>query len=76
VHTDDRIAKVSVVGIGMRGHAGVASKMFEALAQKKINIELISTSEIKVAVVIAEKHLESALNALHSTFGLAQPVQT
>ena len=74
VRTDDRIAKVSVVGMGMRGHAGVASKMFDALAKQKINIELISTSEIKVAVVIAKKHLKMALNTLHNTFGLGQAV--
>lgn len=72
VHTDNRIAKVSLVGIGMRGHAGVASKMFATLAKHKINIELISTSEIKVAVVIAEKHLKLALNTLHQIFCLEQ----
>ena len=66
----DNIAKVSVVGVGMRSHAGVASKMFEALAHEGINIEMISTSEIKVSVVIAEKYLELAVRALHSAFEL------
>ncbi|MBA3979606.1 MAG: aspartate kinase [Alcanivorax sp.] len=67
---DDKIAKVSLVGVGMRSHAGVASKMFEALAHEGINIEMISTSEIKVSVVIAEKYLELAVRALHSAFEL------
>lgn len=71
---DDKIAKVSLVGVGMRSHAGVASKMFQALADEGINIEMISTSEIKVSVVIAEKYLELAVRALHSAFELDQPV--
>ena len=71
---DDKIAKVSLVGVGMRSHAGVASKMFEALAGEGINIEMISTSEIKVSVVIAEKYLELAVRALHTAFELDQPV--
>ena len=71
---DDKIAKVSLVGVGMRSHAGVASKMFEALAKEGVNIEMISTSEIKVSVVIAEKYLELAVRALHSAFELDQPV--
>ena len=58
----------------MRSHAGVASKMFEALAGEGINIEMISTSEIKVSVVIAEKYLELAVRALHTAFELDQPV--
>jgi aspartate kinase len=70
---DDKIAKVSLVGVGMRSHAGVASKMFEALANEGVNIEMISTSEIKVSVVIAEKYLELAVRALHSAFELDQP---
>jgi aspartate kinase len=70
---DDKIAKVSLVGVGMRSHAGVASKMFEALANEGVNIEMISTSEIKVSVVIAEKYLELAVRALHSEFELDQP---
>ncbi len=65
-----RIAKVSIVGVGMRSHAGVASKMFDAMAAENINIQMISTSEIKVSVVIAEKYLELAVRALHSAFDL------
>ena len=67
---DDKIAKVSLVGVGMRSHAGVASKMFEVLANEGINIQMISTSEIKISVVIHEKCLELAVRALHSAFGL------
>jgi len=67
---NNKIAKVSIVGVGMRSHAGVASKMFEALAQDGINIQMISTSEIKVSVVIAEKYLELAVRGLHSAFDL------
>lgn len=67
---DNRIAKVSIVGVGMRSHAGVASKMFDALADENINIQMISTSEIKVSVVIAEKYLELAVRALHSAFDM------
>ncbi|HEX4975293.1 MAG TPA: aspartate kinase, partial [Pseudomonadales bacterium] len=68
--TDDKIAKVSIVGVGMRSHAGVASTMFRALAQESINIQMISTSEIKISVVIEEKYLELAVRALHTAFGL------
>jgi len=67
---DNKIAKVSIVGVGMRSHAGVASKMFDTLAAENINIQMISTSEIKVSVVIAEKYLELAVRALHSAFAL------
>lgn len=67
---DDSIAKVSIVGVGMRSHAGVASKMFRCLAEEAINVQLISTSEIKISVVIDEKYLELAVRALHSAFGL------
>jgi len=67
---DNKIAKVSIVGVGMRSHAGVASKMFDALAQEGINIQMISTSEIKVSIVVAEKYLELAVRALHSAFDL------
>ncbi|UAW97455.1 aspartate kinase [Halopseudomonas nanhaiensis] len=67
---DNRIAKVSIVGVGMRSHAGVASKMFEALSHEGINIQMISTSEIKISVVIDEKYLELAVRALHSAFDL------
>lgn len=64
------IAKVSIVGVGMRSHAGVASRMFEALAKEGINIQMISTSEIKISVVIEEKYLELAVRALHTAFEL------
>jgi aspartate kinase len=67
---DDRIAKVSIVGVGMRSHAGVATKMFEALSDEGINIQMISTSEIKISVVIDEKYLELAVRSLHSAFQL------
>lgn len=70
VRGDSAIAKVSIVGVGMRSHAGVASKMFDTLAAENINIQMISTSEIKVSVVIAEKYLELAVRALHSAFEL------
>ena len=65
---DTKIAKVSIVGVGMRSHAGVASRMFEALAKESINIQMISTSEIKISVVIDEKYLELAVRALHDGF--------
>ena len=67
---DDHIAKVSVVGIGMRSHVGLAAKMFKALADEGINIQMISTSEIKIAVVIDEKYLELAVRVLHKAFEL------
>lgn len=70
VTADSRIAKVSVVGVGMRSHAGVASQMFQALAEVGINIQMITTSEIKISVIIEEKFLELAVRALHSSFGL------
>jgi len=70
VSTDNEITKVSIVGVGMRSHAGVASKMFDTLAAENINIQIISTSEIKISVVIAEKYLELAVRALHTAFGL------
>lgn len=70
---EENIAKVAIVGAGMRSHAGVASKMFKTLADEGINIRMISTSEIKVAVVVDEKYLELAVRVLHSAFGLAQP---
>ncbi|MEM0955432.1 MAG: aspartate kinase [Pseudomonadota bacterium] len=74
VITDDKIAKVSLVGVGMRSHAGVASQMFRALADNGINIQMISTSEIKISVIIEEKFIELAVRALHSTFGLDQDI--
>jgi aspartate kinase len=67
---DDSIVKVSVVGVGMRSHAGVASTMFNALAAENINIQLITTSEIKISVIIEEKYLELAVRCLHSAFKL------
>lgn len=67
---DTKIAKVSIVGVGMRSHVGVANQMFEALAAEGINIQIISTSEIKVSVVVAEKYLELAVRALHTAFDL------
>jgi len=70
VRSDNKIAKVSVVGVGMRSHAGVASQMFAALADVGINIQMITTSEIKISVIIEEKFLELAVRALHSSFGL------
>lgn len=70
---DDDIAKVSLVGVGMRSHAGVASKMFDALAAESINIQMISTSEIKISVVVALKYCELAVRALHSAFALDEP---
>ena len=70
IHTNVDIAKVSVVGIGMRTHAGVACRMFESLAAEGINIEMISTSEIKVSLVIQDKYMELAVRALHKAFNL------
>ena len=71
---DDKIAKVSIVGVGMRTHSGVAAKMFEALGREKINIMMISTSEIKVSCVIDAKYGELAVRVLHDVFGLAEGV--
>ena len=64
------VAKISVIGVGMRSHTGVAQKMFSTLAEKGINIQVISTSEIKVSVLIAEEYLELALRALHTAYEL------
>jgi aspartate kinase len=66
------VAKLSVVGIGMRSHAGVASRLFECLGTAAVNIQLISTSEIKISVVVDENELERAAQATHAAFGLAQ----
>ncbi len=68
--TDSNVVKVSVIGVGMRSHAGVAQKMFSTLAEKGINIQVISTSEIKVSVLVAEEYTELAVRALHSAYGL------
>ena len=70
LRTDDTIAKVSVVGVGMRSHAGVASKMFKTLSESGINIQMITTSEIKISVIIEEKYLELAVRSLHTAFEL------
>ncbi len=67
---DSNVAKVSVIGVGMRSHTGVAQRMFQALAEKGINIQVISTSEIKVSVLIAEEYTELAIRALHTAYGL------
>ncbi len=73
VSGDDRIAKISLVGVGMRSHAAIASRMFKALADESINIQMISTSEIKVSVVVDEKYVELGVRALHAAFGLDRP---
>ena len=67
---DDKIAKVSIVGVGMRSHVGVARKMFETLSKENINLQMISTSEIKISVVVDDKYMELAVRALHSAFEL------
>jgi aspartate kinase len=67
---DKTIAKVSIVGVGMRSHAGVATKVFDRLASENINIQMISTSEIKISVVIAERYVELAVRSLHDVFEL------
>ncbi|HEX2572947.1 MAG TPA: aspartate kinase [Polyangia bacterium] len=76
IRTDDQIAKVSVVGVGMRSHAGVAQRTFELLAKEGINIQAISTSEIKISVVVEAKYAELAVRALHDGFGLGDPAAT
>jgi len=70
VRGDDGVAKVSVIGVGMRSHAGVAKTMFDALAREGVNIQMITTSEIKITVVIEEKYIELAVRSLHTAFGL------
>ncbi len=72
VSADNNIVKVSIVGVGMRSHAGIASTMFKTLANEGINIQMIATSEIKISVVVDEKYLELAVRSLHSAFGLEQ----
>jgi aspartate kinase len=72
VSGDERIAKVSIVGLGMRSHAGIAAQMFRTLAEEGINIQMISTSEIKITVVIEEKYTELAVRVLHKAFELDQ----
>jgi aspartate kinase len=73
IRGDPKICKVSMVGVGMRTHAGIASQMFRTLSEEGINIQMISTSEIKISVVIDEKYMELAVRALHKAFGLDQP---
>ena len=73
IRGDNRVCKVSLVGVGMRTHAGIASKMFRTLAEEGVNIQMISTSEIKIAVVVDEKYMELAVRALHRAFELEQP---
>ena len=68
--SDSNVVKISVIGVGMRSHAGVAQRMFKALADKGINIQVISTSEIKVSVLVSEDYTELALRALHTAYGL------
>jgi len=69
---DPKICKVSVVGIGMRSHVGIASLMFRTLSEEGINIQMITTSEIKISVVVEDKYMELAVRALHKAFGLEQ----
>jgi len=73
VKGDDTVAKVSVIGVGMRSHAGVAKAMFDVLAAEGVNIQMITTSEIKITVVVEEKYIELAVRSLHTAFGLDQP---
>jgi aspartate kinase len=68
VEGDENVAKVSIVGLGMKDHAGVASKMFRVLADEGVNIQMISTSEIKISVVVEQRHMEHAVRALHAAF--------
>jgi aspartate kinase len=73
---DDRVAKLAVVGSGMRSHAGVAATLFKTLGTEGINVRLVSTSEIKISVLVAEKDLERAVRALHKAYGLDRPVSS
>ena len=74
--TDDQIAKVSLVGVGMKSHAGVAATMFRALGEENINIQMITTSEIKITVIIEERYLELAVRSIHSAFDLDHSLVT
>ena len=74
IFSDENIAKISVIGVGMRHHAGVAAKMFQSLGSENINIHMISTSEIKVSCVIEDRHTAKAVQVLHDAFGLDQPL--
>ena len=73
IASDDQVCKVSVVGVGMRSHAGVAKRMFQLLGAENINLQLITTSEIKISVVIARKYAELAVRVLHDGFGMDKP---
>ena len=73
VESDDQIAKISIVGVGMRNHSGVAARMFDVLGKEGVNIQMISTSEIKVSCVVHAKYTELAIRALHTAFGLDRP---
>ena len=75
VRYDEDVVKISIVGLGMRSHAGVAAKMFRLLADEGINIQAISTSEIKISCLVASKYTELAVRALHDGFGLAAPAK-
>ena len=75
ISSDENIAKISVIGVGMRHHAGVAAKMFQVLGSENINIHMISTSEIKVSCVIEDRHTAKAVQVLHDAFGLDRPLQ-
>jgi aspartate kinase len=75
ISSDDNVAKVSIIGVGMRHHAGVAAKMFQALANENINIHMISTSEIKVSCVIEDRYTAKAVQILHDAFELDKPLQ-
>ena len=70
IQADSHVAKLSIVGVGMRSHAGIAEKMFSALAEANVNIQMISTSEIKISCVIDEASAEKALRTVHKAFGL------
>ena len=75
VLVDENVAKVAIVGVGMRSHAGVAARMFQALADKSVNIEMISTSEIKVSCIVNESDCQKAVQTLHKAFGLASKLK-
>jgi aspartate kinase len=67
---NDRVVKISVVGVGMRSHAGIASRLFDTLARNDINVRMVSTSEIKISVLLDEQHLERGVKSLHAAFDL------
>ncbi|MEK7395400.1 MAG: ACT domain-containing protein, partial [Candidatus Poribacteria bacterium] len=71
VLADEKVAKVSIVGVGMRSHSGVAARMFQSLAKENINIQMISTSEIKLSCIIDESDVECAVQAIHNEFNLS-----